>query len=78
MTQCNVQVMELSLQAKSMEQAPMEINDDEQEEALMKLNEDELRQLQKVDSIQVIESMRISPKDVSRFDIPLCRMLYSH
>ena len=51
MTDCNVQVMELSLQAKSMEQAPMEISDDEQEEALMKLNEDELRQLQKVDSI---------------------------
>ena len=42
----------------------------------MKLNEDELQRLQKVDSIQVIESMRISPKDVSRFDIPLCRMLY--
>ena len=42
----------------------------------MKLNEDELRRLQKVDSIQVIESMRISPKDASRFDIPLCRMLY--
>ena len=29
-----------------------------------------------MDSIQVIESMRISPKDVSRFDIPLCRKLY--
>ena len=29
-----------------------------------------------MDSIQVIESMRISPKDASRFDIPLCRMLY--
>ena len=43
--------MELSLQANSMEQAPMEISDDEQEEALMKLNEDEHRQLQKVDSI---------------------------
>ena len=29
-----------------------------------------------MDSIQVIESMRISPKDVSRLDIPLYRMLY--
>jgi hypothetical protein len=29
-----------------------------------------------VDSIQVIEGMRISPKDASRFDIPLCRMVY--
>jgi hypothetical protein len=29
-----------------------------------------------VDSIQCIEGMRISPKDASRFDIPLCRMVY--
>jgi hypothetical protein len=29
-----------------------------------------------VDSIQVIEGMRISPKNASRFDIPLCRMVY--
>ena len=65
-----------SLQAKSTEQAPVEVNDDEQDEALLKLNEDELQQLQKVDSIQVIERMRISPKDASRFDIPLCKMLY--
>ena len=42
----------------------------------MKFNEDELRVLQKVDSIQVIEGMRIFPKDSSRFDIPLCRMVY--
>jgi hypothetical protein len=42
----------------------------------LKLNEDELRKLQKVDSIQCIESMRILPKEVSRFDIPLCRMVY--
>ena len=48
MTQCNVQAMEIlkkfvdsSLQAKSMEQASMELSDDE-EEALLKLNEDEL------------------------------------
>ena len=84
MTQCNVQVMESleksvdsSLQAKSMEQAPIEVSDDEQDEALLKFNENELRRLQKVDSIQVIESMRISPKDALRFDIPLCR-IYSH
>ena len=31
-----------SLQAKSMEQAPVEVSDDEQDEALLKLNEDEL------------------------------------
>jgi hypothetical protein len=43
---------------------------------LLKLNEDELRELQKMDSIQVIEGMRISPKDASRFDILLCQMVY--
>jgi hypothetical protein len=42
---------EASLQAKSPEQDPMEVNDDEQDKALLKLNEDELRELQKVDSI---------------------------
>jgi hypothetical protein len=83
MIHCNVQAMEAtemsgeaSSQAKSPQQAPMEISDDEQDETLLKLNEDELRELQKVDSNQVIEGMRISPKDASRFDIPLCRMVY--
>src|SRR5450759_3787856 len=83
MIYCNVQPMEAteksgdsSLQAKSQEPAPMEVSEDEQDEALLKLNEDELREFQKVDSIQVIEGMRISPKDASRFDIPLCRMVY--
>jgi hypothetical protein len=83
MIHCNVQAMEAteksgeaSSQAKSPEQAPMEVSDDEQDEALLKLNRNELRELQKVDSIQVIECMRISPKDASRFDIPPCRMVY--
>jgi hypothetical protein len=83
MIHCNVKAMEAtemsrdsSLQAKSPEQAPMEVSDNEQDEALLKLNEDELRELQKVDSIQVIEGMQISPKDASRFDILLCRMVY--
>jgi hypothetical protein len=67
---------EASSQPKSPDHAPMEVSDDEQDEAVFKLNEDELRKLQKVDSIQCIENMRISPKEVSRFDIPLCRMVY--
>ena len=41
--------MDLSLQVVSMEQALVDISDNE--EALLKLNEDELRRLQKVDSI---------------------------
>jgi hypothetical protein len=52
MIHCNVQAMEAteksgeaSLQAKSPQQAPMEISDDEQDETLLKLNEDELREL---------------------------------
>jgi hypothetical protein len=49
MIHCNVQAMEVtemfeeaSLKGKSLEQAPMEVSDDEQDEALLKLNEDEL------------------------------------
>ena len=67
---------EASSQAKSLEHAPMEISDDEQDEALLKLNEDELRDLQKVDSIQVIDGIQISSKDASRLGIPLCQMVY--
>jgi hypothetical protein len=55
---------------------PMDVSDDEQDEAILKLNEDELRELQKVDSIQCIEGMRIIPKEASRLDILLCRMVY--
>jgi hypothetical protein len=54
----------------------MDVSDDDQDEALLKLNEDELRVLQKVNSIQCIELMRISPKEASRFDIPSCQMVY--
>jgi hypothetical protein len=43
---------------------------------LLKLNEDELRELQKANSIQCIEGMQILPKEASRFDIPLCQMVY--
>jgi hypothetical protein len=50
----------------------MDVSEDEAEEALFKLNEDELRNLQKANSIQCIEAMRLSPKEASRFDIPLC------
>jgi hypothetical protein len=54
----------------------MDVSEDEANEALLKLNEDELRNLQKANSIQCIEGMRISPKEASKFDIPLCRMTY--
>jgi hypothetical protein len=54
----------------------MDVSEDEADEALLKLNEDELRNLQKANSIQCIEGMRLLPKEASRFDIPLCRMIY--
>jgi hypothetical protein len=54
----------------------MDVSEDEADEALLKLNEDQLRNLQKDNSIQCIEGMRLSSKEASRFDIPLCRMIY--
>ena len=57
-------------------QTVMDIIEDEAEDALLKLNEDELRNQQKANSIQCVEAMRLSPKEASRFDIPLCRMIY--
>jgi hypothetical protein len=55
---------------------PIDVSDDDQDEALLKLNDDELRELQKANSIQCIEGMRMLPNEASRFDIPLCRMVY--
>jgi hypothetical protein len=43
---------------------------------MLKFNEDELRVLQKVNSIWCIKGMRILPKEVSRFDMLLCQMVY--
>ena len=50
--------------------------DDEDAEQEGSLNEDELRENLKVNSNKCIEHMWISPKEASRFDIPLCRMIY--
>jgi hypothetical protein len=60
----------------SQPKSPMDVSDNEQDEALFKLNEDELRELQKANSIQCIESMWMLSKEASRFDVPLCRMVY--
>jgi hypothetical protein len=76
------QPMETSIQTRSSGEATsqpksyVDVNDDEEDEAILKLNKDQLRELQKVNSIQCIEGMRIMPKEASRFDIPLCRMVY--
>jgi hypothetical protein len=39
----------------------MDVSDDKQDEDLLKLNENELRELQKTNSIQCIEGMRMLP-----------------
>jgi hypothetical protein len=49
---------------------------DVSDEAILKLNKYELQDLQKVNSIQCIKCMRILPKEVSKFEIPLCQMVY--
>jgi hypothetical protein len=67
---------EPSREATSQPKSPMDVSDDEQDEALLNLNEDELQELQKTNSIQCIEGMRMLPKEVSKFDILLCRMVY--
>jgi hypothetical protein len=54
----------------------MDVSEDEADEALLKLNEDELCNLQKANSIQCIKGMRLLPKEASKFDILLCRMIY--
>jgi hypothetical protein len=41
-----------------------------------KLNKDDLCGMLKVNSIRCIERMRISPKELSQFDISQCRMVY--
>jgi hypothetical protein len=67
---------EPSGEGTSQPKSPIDVSEDDQDEALLKLNEDELRELQKANSIQCIEGMRMLPKEASRFDIPLCRMVY--
>jgi hypothetical protein len=58
----------------------MEVDDtvviEDVDEPKCALNEDELCQVLKVNSIKCIEHMHITPKEASRFDIPLCRMIY--
>jgi hypothetical protein len=45
---------------------------DEQEGTDFNLNKDELREVLKVNSNKRIDHMRISPKEASKFDTPLC------
>jgi hypothetical protein len=59
----------------AVEAVVIDVSDDKESEVQLELNEHELRELQKINSIKCIELMRISPKEASHFDIPLCRMV---
>ena len=43
---------------------------------MLKLNENKLRELQKANSIECIEGIRMLPIEASRFNIPLYQMVY--
>jgi hypothetical protein len=45
----------------------MDVSDNDQDKTLLKLNEDGLQELQKINSIQCIEGMRILPKEESKW-----------
>jgi hypothetical protein len=60
------------------EETVLDVSDDEENEAQLELNEHELRELQKINSIKYIELMRISPKEASRFHIPLYKTVPMH
>jgi len=51
----------------------MEDVDDVEEER--ELLEDELRRLQKVDSMEIITSLKMKPDRYSQMHIPLCRLV---
>jgi hypothetical protein len=52
------------------------MDEDVEEEMDRKLNKDDLRGMLKVNSNKCIEDMWIKPKEASRFNILLCRMVY--
>jgi hypothetical protein len=70
------QMVEQSQSEKSHGDPEGNMDKDVEEEMDRKLNEDDLRGMLKVNSNKCIEDMRIKPKQSSRFDIPICRMVY--
>lgn len=57
------------------EEGDVDMNESDDEDEGKELLEDELRRLQKVDSVATIASMRRKPEELSRFKIPLCRLI---
>jgi hypothetical protein len=70
------QMVEQSQSEKSHADPEPNMDEDIEEEMDQKLNEADLRGMLKVNSNKCIEDMRVKPKQSSRFDIPLCRMVY--
>jgi hypothetical protein len=69
-------MVEQSQSEKSHEAPEINMDEEVEEEMDRKLNENDLLGMLKVNSNKCIEDMRIKPKEASRFDIPLCRMVY--
>jgi len=57
------------------EEGDIEMNEFDDEDEDRELLEDELQRLQKVDSVATIASLRRKPEELSRFKIPLCRLV---
>jgi hypothetical protein len=70
------QMVDQSQSKKSHEDLEGNMDEDVEEEMDRKLNEDDLRGMLKVNLNKCIEDMQIKSKQSSRFDIPLCRMVF--
>ena len=62
-------------------QPPIGIEDDDEDEespiiaTVDGLNEDDIRQSQKINSVAAVAALRLQPHNISRHDIPLCRLV---
>ena len=70
------QMVEQSQSKKSHRDPECNINEDVEEDMGQKLNKDDLCGMLKVNSNKCIKDMQIKPKQSSKFDIPLYRMVY--
>jgi uncharacterized protein YicC (UPF0701 family) len=65
----------LSSPTRTKMEVDVTITKDDEEETNLMYNEDELQELLKVNFNKCIDHMQILPKEASRFDIPLCKMV---
>jgi hypothetical protein len=70
------QMVDQSQSKKSHKDPEGNMDEDIEEEMDRKFNQDDLHGMLKVNLNKCIEDMQIKSKQSSRFDIPLCRMVY--